>query len=127
MLPLMEALIPESPAEDTSVKPPLSFTPDQLAALGLDGSQEVGKEITVTLRAGEAQEDGSQSFEVVNHDEGGENETPSMDAAESTPTGEDESAAHSSEGPPNLGYDIGKSRQARSNKKPAPLPSKSFV
>lgn len=123
----MEAMIPDSPAEDTSVTPPLSFTPDQLAALGLDGSQEVGKEITVTLRAGEPQEDGSQSFEVVNHDEGGESETPEMDAAESTPSGENESAAHSSEGPPNLGYDIGKSREARNKKAAAPMPSKSFL
>lgn len=111
-----------------SEKASLSFTPDQLAALGLDGSQEVGKEITVTLRAGEAQEDGSQSFEVVSHDEGGENETPEMDAAEATPSGENEAAAHSTEGPPNLGYDIGKSREARRRKQgPPPIGSKSFL
>lgn len=112
-----------------SEKAPLSFTPEQLSALGLSGSQEVGKEITVTLRAGAPQEDGSQAFEVVSSGEGAEDELSLGDASEDVAEGEAETPpAPPSEGPPNLGYDIGKSREARRQKQgPPPIGSKSFL
>lgn len=123
----MEATISDAPpAMDTSIsKPPLSFTPDQLSALGLTGPQEAGKEVTITFRAGETQEDGSQSFEVVSSGEGAEDEMSSADASEDVAEGE--SDAPPSEGPPNLGYDLGKSRDARRKREAPPVAASSFM
>ena len=104
-----------APSESSSMAP-LSLTPDQLTALGFTGGQEVGKEITVKLRAGELADDGSQSFEIINDD----NEQDVNDEAVDKATGE-------AEGPPNLGYDFGAAKAARKRKMMPPVAASTIV
>lgn len=59
----------------------VTFSPDQVQSL-VGGACEPGKEYTLTLRAGDMGEDGSQSFEVIPSD-------PAVAGELGEPTGEE--------------------------------------
>lgn len=113
----------DSPPSDSATTPPLSLSADQVSSL-IGGACKPGKEYTVTLRAGEMQDDGNQSFDVLS-------QQPSSPDVEGTPSDnsndmpEGETPAETAveepaEGPRNLGFDLNKLRAARGKTKPAP-------